>query len=142
MPKPFHYWLPDWTQRSLDKRICSQCKTQYSKQDIVAIGVRQIKKPHECSMYVEHMCPLCGYRALTTFGKEKEDNLERMCCVILESIKKKKLAEKSRLLRKNKEGNITDKEVTRFLKFIKDASHEDFCKEIGVSLPGNKDDTS
>lgn len=142
MPKPFYYWLPDWIQNGLKKRSCTQCKTKYSKQDIVAVGVRQINDPHECAMYIEHICPSCGYRALTTFGKEKEDSLEGMCCGILESIKRKKLIEKSRLLQKRKEGTMTDREVNKFLKFIKDASHEDFLKEIGVSLPykkGNND---
>lgn len=140
MPKPFHYWLPDWIQSGFNKRSCSQCKTRYSRQDIVAVGIRQLNSPHECAMYVEHVCPSCGYRALTTFGKEKEDSLEGMCCSILENIKRKKLVEKSRLLRKRKEGNITDREVNKFLKFIKYASHEDFLKEIGVSLPDKKDD--
>jgi len=145
MLKPFHYWLPDWMQDALNKRSCSQCKTIYSKQDIVAIGIRQVNEensPHECAMYVEHACPSCGYRALTTFGKEKEDNLERMCCGILENIKKKKLVEKSQLLRKQKEGAITDREVNKFLTFIKNASHEDFCKEIGVTLPKDNSNDS
>lgn len=142
MPKPFHHWLPDWVRNGLKKRSCSQCKTSYSTQDIIAVGIRQVSEPHECAMYVEHICSSCGYRALTTFGKEKEDSLEGMCCVILENIKKKKLTEKSRLLRKRKEGNMTDREVKKFLNFNKDASHEDFLKEIGVSLPKKNDDTS
>ena len=142
MPKPFHHWLPDWVQNGLKKRSCSQCQTKYSTQDIVAVGIRQVNNPHECAMYVEHICPSCGYRALTTFGKEKEDSLEGMCCGILESIKRKKLTEKSRLLRKRKEGNMTDKEVSNFLKFVQDASHDDFLKEIGVSTPQKNNDTS
>lgn len=142
MPKPFYYWLPDWVQNGLKNRSCSQCKMKYSKQDIVAIGIRQVNDPHECALYVEHACSSCGYRALTTLGKEKENSLEGMCCSILESIKKKKLVEKSRLLRRHKEGAMTDHEVSSFLKLLKNASlHEDFCKEIGVSLPEN-DDTS
>lgn len=143
MPKPFYYWLPNWVQNGINKRTCSQCETNYTKQDIVAVGIRQVSDPHECAIYVEHMCPSCGYRALTTFGKEKEDSLEGMCCSILESIKRKKLVEKSRLLRKRKEGTISDGEVNKFLKFIQKASHEDFLKEIGVSIPGQNDnDTS
>jgi hypothetical protein len=142
MPKPFHHWLPDWVQNGFNKRFCSQCKTQYSKKNIVAVGIRQVNAPNECAMYVEHICPSCGYRALTTFGKEKENSLEGMCCGILESIKKKKLADKSRLLRRKKKGIITEKEVSKFLKFIKGSdSHEDFLKEIGANLP-NDNDTS
>lgn len=142
MPKPFHYWLPDWVQNAVKKRSCSQCKTKYSKEDIIAVGVRQINS-YECAMYVEHVCPSCGYRALTTFGKEKEDSLEGMCCGILESIKKKKLVEKSRLLRKRQEGTITDREVSKFLKFMKEAdNHSDFCEEIGSPLPKDDNDTS
>lgn len=142
MTKPFYHWLPDWVQSGLKKRSCSQCETVYSARDIIAVGIRQINDSHKCAMYVEHVCSSCKFRALTTFGKEKEDNLEGMCCVVLESIKKKKLAEKSRLLRKRKEGNMTDGEVDKFLKFNKEASHEDFLKEIGVSLPKKNDDTS
>jgi hypothetical protein len=142
MPKPFYHWLPDWIQSGLKKRICSQCQTNYSKQDIVAVGVRQVNDPHECAMYVEHVCSSCGYRALTTFGKEKENSLEGMCCGILENIKKKKLMEKSKLLQKQKKGNMTDREVDKFLKFFKDASHEEFCTEIGSPLPEEDNDTS
>lgn len=142
MPKPFHYWLPDWLQNSFNKRFCSQCKTKYSKQDIVAVGIRQVNDPHECAMYVEHVCPSCGYRALTTFGKEKEDSLEGMCCSILESIKRKKLVDKSRQLRGRNKGTITDREVSKFLKFIQNASHEEFLKEIGSLPETNSDDTS
>lgn len=142
MPKPFYHWLPEWVQSGLKKRSCSKCEIKYSTQDIIAVGIRQVGEPHECAMYIEHVCSSCGYRALTTFGKEKENSLEGMCCVVLESIKKKKLTEKSRLLRKQKEGNMTDREVNKFLKFNKKASHEDFLKEIGVSLPKKNDDTS
>ena len=142
MPKPLYYWLPDWVHNGLKNRSCSKCKTKYTTPDIVAVGIRQVDDPNECAMYVEHRCSSCKYRALTTFGKEKEDSLEGMCCVILESIKKKKLAEKSRLLRDQKEGDMTDREVNKFLKFNKNASHEDFLKEIGVSLPKKNDDTS
>lgn len=143
MPKPFHYWLPDWVQKGLNKRSCSQCETKYTQNDIVAVGIRQVSEPHECAMYIEHVCPSCGYRALTTFGKEKESSLEGMCCGILEHIKKKKLADKSRLLRKRQEGIMTDREVDGFIKFMKDASHDDFCKEIGITLPKKEqNDTS
>jgi hypothetical protein len=67
-----------------------------------------------------------------------------MCCAILENIRKKKKAEKSRMLRKRKEGVMTDREVTKFLNSMKKfETHEEFLKEIGVSLPKDKeDDTS
>jgi len=143
MPKPFNYWLPDWIQGEIKKRSCTKCETNYSKHDIVAVGIRQINNNNECAMYVEHICPSCEYRAITTFGKEKEDSLEKMCCGILESIRRKKLTEKSLLLRKHKKGTITDKEVKKFLSFNKNASHEEFLKEIGMHLPEEEqDDTS
>lgn len=143
MPKPFNYWLPDWIQGEIKKRSCSQCKTHYSKQDIVAVGIRQINNHNECAMYIEHICSSCDYRAITTFGKEKENTLEKMCCNILESIRRKKLTEKSLLLRKQKNGVITDREVKKFLNFNKNASHDEFLKEIGINLPEeNRNDTS
>ena len=142
MPKPFSYWLPKWMQNTINKRSCSQCEKPYTKTDIIACGVRIVEKSStECSMYIEHECSSCGYRALTTFGKQKETSLEGMCCAILENIRRKKQVEKSRMLRKRKEGVMTKREVDKFLSFMKGATtHEEFLKEIGVSIPKEKDD--
>lgn len=145
MPRSFSYWLPDWIQNTIKKRSCSQCNKRYTTDDIIAVGIRSIDKDSsECSMYVEHECSSCGYRALTTFGKQKESSLEGMCCSILENIRSKKKAEKSRMLRKRKEGVMTECEVTNFLNFMKNNdTHEDFLREIGISPPKeNTDDTS
>ncbi|KKK43385.1 hypothetical protein LCGC14_3168580 [marine sediment metagenome] len=145
MPKPFSYWLPEWMQNTINTRTCSQCKNPYTKEDIIAIGVRSTDNGSlECSMYIEHECSSCGYRALTTFAQQKETSLEGMCCAILENIRRKKKTEKSRMLRKRKEGIMTEREVSQFLNSMqKFKTHEEFLKEIGMSLPKEKDnDTS
>lgn len=139
--KPFHNWLPEWACTSLDNRICSQCKSKYSKENIIAVGVRKIEDPNYV-MYIEHQCSKCGFRALTILGKHKEDSLEKLCYTILESIKKRKLSEKSKLVNKHKTNEpISDGEVTKFLNFInsKKNSHDDFLREIGVVFPKNND---
>lgn len=140
--KSFHNWLPEWAYASLNRRSCSQCSTKYSKYDIVAVGVRKIEDPG-FAMYIEHKCSECGFRALTTLGKQKEDSLEKLCYVILESIKKRKLSEKSKLINKHtKNAPISDGEVTSFLDFMNDSkSHEDFLREIGVILPEDTEKT-
>ena len=142
--KPFHDYLPEWAYTSLDGRICSQCESKYSKKDIIAVGVRKTEDPNY-AMYIEHQCSSCGFRALTTLGKHKEDSLEKLCYTILESIKKRKLSEKSKLTNKHSTNEpISDGEVTNFLNFINSEknSHEDFLREIGVVFPENKDNDS
>ena len=141
--KPFYYYLPNWAHESLRTRCCSQCQNNYTKEDIVAIGIRQTKDKAS-AMFVEHKCSLCDFRASTTLGKQKEDTLEGLCYVILEYIKRKKQTEKSRSLRKITQTTpISDSEVDEFLDFIKSSkSYEDFLKEIGVETPDNKDDSS
>ena len=138
--RPFHYWLPEWVYATLDRRCCSQCETKYTKSDIIAVGVRKVEDP-AYAMYIEHQCSSCGFRALTTFGKQKEDTLERLCYVILESIKKRKLVQKSQTLKRVRNDKpMTEIEVSKFKNFLQTSeSHEDFLREIGVTFPGTKE---
>ncbi|MHA2279325.1 MAG: hypothetical protein ACXAC5_00330 [Promethearchaeota archaeon] len=140
MSQAFHQWLPEWVHASLNNRSCSQCETAYSKNDIIAVGVRQLEDP-AYAMYIEHQCSSCGFRALTTLGKQKEDTLERLCYTILESIKKRKLSEKAKMLQKNIENKpMTEKEVKNFINFMQTSeSHDDFLREIGVTFPRKSD---
>jgi hypothetical protein len=143
--RPFYYWLPEWIYAPLDRRCCSQCETKYTKNDITAVGVRKLEDS-AYALYVEHQCSSCNFRALTTFGKQKEDSLERLCYVVLESIKKRKITEKAKMLQKHKDDKpMTEKEVKGFISFMQTSeSHEDFLREIGVTFPrnnGNQDDS-
>jgi len=142
MPNKSFRWLPEWVYTSLNARTCSQCNSKYSKNDIIAVGVRKIENPNY-AMYIEHKCFKCRFRALTTISKRKEDSLEQLCYVILESIKKRKLSEKSKLINKHKiDEPISDSEVIEFLDFINENTlHDDFLREIGVVFPKNKDKT-
>jgi len=145
----FHNWLPEWAYSSLDKRSCSQCSTNYQKQDIIAVGIRQTETegadtPPEYAMYLEHQCSSCGFRGLTVLGKQKEDNLEKLCYVILEGVKKRKISEKSKMLKNHRTNDpISDKEVKDLREFMNNSkTHDDFLREIGVVLPEKDDDDS
>jgi len=137
----FHQWLPEWTYAPLQKRKCSQCNKKYTKDNIIAVGIRMTEEDFY-AMYLETQCSECGFRALTTLGKQKEDSLEKLCYVILESIKKKKITNKSKMIHKQMENKpMTDKEVENFIKFIQtNQTHADFCKKIGVTIPKDKKD--
>ncbi len=140
----FYEWLPKWAYSSLQERSCSQCNKNYTKNDIVAIGLRTTED-NSYAMYVEHQCSKCKFRALTILGKQKEDTLEKLCYIILESIKTKKITHKSKLTHKHKKNNpMTDKEVRKFIKFMNsNQTHADFCKEIGIiTFPKEEKDDS
>ena len=143
--KSFHYWLPEWVQNSLNHKICGKCSKKYSNKDIVAIGIRESESEENnyCSFYVEHKCSSCDYRSLITLNKQKEVSLENMCFTILEGIRKRKLTEKSRAIKKNTNQNpISDKEMKNFIKFVNNTkTHEEFLKGIGVLLPPKSNDS-
>lgn len=138
----FYSWMPDWAQNALKTRTCSQCSTKYSKADIVAIGIRDIDEG--TSLYIEHKCSSCGFRALTTFGKHKETTLEELCYTLLEHIKKRKLAQKSCLFDVyHNPKPFGDDEVKKFIAFINDSkTHEEVMREIGAMPPDQSNDVS
>lgn len=133
------YWLPHWIISSTKGRKCSKCNTKFSRNDIIAVGVRQNGK--SVATYIEHECNSCKYRGMIVLGKDKEDTLEKMCYVLLESIKQRKMAEKSAKLREKKEGKMTDCEINKMINFIKGAkTHEDLLRQMGVSPKTKQDD--
>lgn len=137
--RPFHHWMPEWAQTALKNRVCSNCSTGYSKNDIIAIGFREMEDGSNV-LYIEHQCSSCSFRAITTLGKQGQ-SLESLCYNVLESIKHKKLQTQSKNMEhpgypEGIDQPWTDKEVKSFLSFVKkSASHEDFLREIGVTLP-------
>ena len=139
MNKSFHDWMPDWVNSAIKQKKCSQCSENFTKNGIVAIGIRELDNA-SYSLYAEHKCMNCDFRAISTLGKQKEESLEGLCYMIIESIKKYKLARKSKMFQ-NKDGSkpMSEKEVKGFINFMqKAASHDDFLREIGVVLPPDK----
>ncbi len=134
MARNISYWLPEWITSATKNRECNKCASKFHKNDIIAVGIRQ--NGASVALYVEHECRKCQYRAMTVLGKQKEDTLEKMCYALLESIKQRKISEKSAELRKKKEGKMTDREVKRMINFIQKAeTHEEFLRQIGMFPP-------
>lgn len=131
------YWTPDWVLTAIYNRLCSECNSKFTKSDIVAVGMREVNSG--VAMYVEHLCKSCGYRAITTLGRQKEESLEEMCYTLLEGIKRKKIAHRVKELRKKQEGKMTDKEVKSMINFIQKAeTHEEFLDKMGETQPPKK----
>lgn len=140
-----YHCLPDWAQRSVRNRKCTRCSKLYKKSDVVAVGIRSLdtdRSKMEPTLYVEHLCSNCDYRAITTVIKENTGTLEGLCFSILENIKHKRLLENSKKFGKRKKENpgpITDAEVKKFLKSMNDSStHADFLKIIKASPLGDE----
>ena len=142
MNKHFHDWMPDWVKSAIKQKKCSQCSENFTKNGIVAIGIRELENASH-SLYVEHKCLNCDFRAISSLGKQKE-SLEGLCYMIIESIKKHKLARKSKMFQNKDDSKpMSEKEVKGFINFIqKSSSHDDFLREIGVVLPPDNHDTS
>lgn len=140
MPKNLiSYWLPEWMVSVTKNKKCNKCDAQLFKNDVIAVGIRQNEL--SVALYIEHKCHECQYRAITVLNNQKENTLEKMCYALLESIKQRKIAEKSAELRKKKEGKMTDGEVKNMINFIKQAAtHEDFLRQIGVPPPKKQND--
>ena len=112
-------------------RKCNKCDAICKESDIVGINIRETEG-FNFKFCVERICHSCQWRSITKFDK-KESTLEGMCYFILEQIRQKKLAVKSKG-RKKRSGPITDLEVKKMLEFIRNSkSHDDLLKQLGVS---------
>ncbi len=130
--------LPDWVFDGVRDNTCCQCGNPLGKETIIAIGIRQVKKSKSTAFFVEHKCHKCGFRSITSFGREKENNLENMCHALLRHINKKKVAQNSLEFEKNTLEPMTDQEVGQFIKFVQNnKTHADFLKEIKANPNDN-----
>jgi len=134
--KPVYHYAPAWMIEELKGRQCDKCSQSITKENIIAIGIRDNNANK--TIYMEHQCPKCKYREMTNCGGDKRGTLEELCYALLEELQLRKRAEKAKLARKNarinKQGMSkpwTNKEVEEFKKFIgKCDSHDQFLEYI------------
>ncbi len=130
--KRLFYWVPNWISNVLKEKGCDKCSNNIRKQDIIAIGIREVG--NKTALYVEHICSKCGFREITSLAGSKKGTLEEMCYILLEEIQYKRSTDKARELEKSQyHSKITKKEMEDFAKFMNSPyNHEDFMKFIGA----------
>lgn len=134
--KPLYQDLPDWVFDGIKDNSCCQCDNPFNKDTIVAIGIRQVKK--SIAFFVEHQCSKCGFRAITSFGREKENSLENMCHTLLRHINSQKVVQNALGFKKHLSEPMTDQEVVQFIKFVQNnETHDEFLKEIKATNPND-----
>lgn len=138
--KPFHYWMPNWVLSSVDNKNCTECFYNFKKDNIISIGIRKHKGNR--NMFIEHKCSNCGKKSIILVGGNDENSIENMCYVLLDSIKTKKITEKSSGLTKKLKGSLTKQEANKMIDFIrKSKTHNDLLREMGIHLDDkHKDD--
>lgn len=115
---------------SISTKSCPRCQKQLNKKDVVAIGIRE-GDTQPC-YYIEYQCSKCKGRGITPFNS-RIATIEKLCYVLLESVKHQKELSKSKEMEKQNKNTspISDKEVKAFMKFLnKSESHEDFLVYI------------
>jgi len=141
--KPLNCHLPKWAVDIVESTSCIHCKRKAARNDIVAIGIREINsKSKNCSLYVEHQCLKCGKRKITSFGGHVSASLEDLCYILLERTHKNRQLEASARrskIKKSRRGRvsrsiknrITRQELDDMKKFLKQSdTHDDFLKYI------------
>lgn len=133
MAEAFYKSVPTGMLKHLEHRHCSQCGTKIDKSNVIACGVRIHAK--KLNPYVEHQCPACDYREMTTLDAGVNFNIDRLCYVILEHNQKRRAAEKakSRNIAQAKKKSISDQEVLDLLRFMDTTEdYNDIMKYIGA----------
>ncbi len=135
--KRLNYWIPKWMSDVINRRVCSKCKKKARSIDVIAIGIRELNTGKSC-LYSEHQCSKCSHRSLTLFDKNdkrKTGTLQEMCFTLLESIKNKKRIETARQLTEKMQNDMSDQNVNKFLKFLRNVpTHDEFLRHIGSTL--------
>jgi hypothetical protein len=127
--------LPFWIIQLIKNKICGGCKKDIFKKDIVGVGIRKLDDSEDTTPYVEFCCSHCNHRSILTFSSQMKGSLEDVCLMLLESIRNKKQMHSSIGNEKTYlNTNITDEEVSKFIKYMNDNKvYDDFLKEIGAS---------
>ena len=132
--KRMNYWIPKWMINTIERRMCLKCKNPIKSTDVIAVGIRELESG-KSSLYSEHECSKCSHRSIILHDKEKTGTLQEMCFTLLDSIKIKKKMETALRLTEKIKGDMSDKSVKKFLKFLKEVpTHDAFLKHIGSSL--------
>ena len=115
----------------IKERYCSNCGHKINKQDVIAIGIRQLKSKQ--ALYIEYKCPKCDTREIISYT-QKPNTIEQLCYMLLDSVKKhneSQNAKNSDSSKLNHKTQMSKKEVDEFLKFMETVeTHEDFMKFI------------
>jgi len=130
--QPLYTCIPQWIAGIVETKKCYKCKNKVSRKDICAIGIRTFREDQN-TVYVEHLCPKCKSRTVTSFAKEKLASVEDLCYMLIEQIHNKRRIRKSQHLEGRCYGDrIEDKEVESLIKFMEEAkSFEEVLKYIG-----------
>ncbi len=83
---PLHCYTPRWMLNIIETKKCAACGTKARKKDICAVGIRNFGSEGKKTMYVEHKCPRCSTRTITSFAKEKLASVEDLCYMMIEQI--------------------------------------------------------
>ena len=147
MHKSLENCAPRWAVSRISKRKCG-CGHQYSRSDIVQIGIRKVsvynvetKKdyPRE-SLAIEVLCPECSKGAVTTFSHQS-NSFRDLLCTLLEEMQKIDHLEQAQMLEGGcmLQSKISDKEVSEFKdKMAKISNYADFLKELGIETDEDK----
>lgn len=134
MVMPFHEGVPDWIVKNLHGTQCNKCSHPITKDDISAIGMRRNK--NNAITFIEYECSSCSDRMTRAFNREMMHNVEELCYLLLEEIKRKRTIRNSSIRNRSKNTNkppISDKEIKSIkLKLKKSKTHHDFMKHIGA----------
>lgn len=133
--KPIYYYLPNWMSEELKERQCDQCGHGVAREDVIAIGIRE-NKDNNKTIYMEHQCPNCEYREMTSCGGNRKGTLDEMCYILIEEVQRRKSIERAKKLRKinHIKKPWTDKEVDDFKQYMKKcSSYEQFLEHIRAS---------
>jgi len=128
-----HTHVPRWITNIVETKQCRECKAKVNKNAICAVGIRAIDSD-KSTVFVEHACPDCGARTITSFSREKSASVEDLCYMLIEQIHKKRRLKKARQLQgRVREDAIQDEEVESLVDKMNNAEcFDDFLKYIGA----------
>jgi hypothetical protein len=135
MKNPLYTCIPRWIIRVVETKKCYKCSAKVSKKHICAIGIRPLVDDKN-TVYVEHACPNCSTRTITSFAREKAETVEDLCYMLLEQIHARRRMQKSKEIgSRYSSDQIQDKEVDSLVDFMnKSETYEEFLKYIGSEV--------
>jgi hypothetical protein len=139
---PLYMIVPKWIVKCLKRRNCSECGTQIHRENLISIGIRK-QKDRTTEAIVEHICPECQVKGITSIIDERNyPTIEHLCYILIEEIQKIKRCRKTNEFRKKQNKNksaFTKEEADRMIKFVKRSkNHDEFMRHIGAQSKSKK----
>ena len=136
--------LPGWLNEFRDRSRCPNCSHKLSKKGVFGLGIREeIHKGKKVTSFCfEYLCPSCDNRSVFTgFPITFEQFIESIADLAkpvdnIESYEtdSEDIQEEVKPQKKKKAG-ITDNEMKKFSKELKDIqSHEEFLEKLGINI--------